>query len=451
MTFRSRIALALLLALPATAGLAAVPERLSGDVRIVRPERLAPPGAFGETRVARLFPRRLARHERLAPGDTLHLGPDANLSWRLSDGRQALVRGPATARINGDLSPQIVSGLVWCGRGPMPQISLAWEPAVPVPGTIARLVASGSAEVISARTGSGQLLHPDSPTAAGWRRSALIALARTDWRREFRQRVEITTRDGVWQYVAVLPVRAQAGTALDRDGIFGRQDSLAAFSAGWQAAPPFAWRGTVLFSGERTNWQPGSARTAAASFPPWSQSTSGGFRLPPDKMALLGDKAGIQRENAIHWQATAFDTPERFWRGNFIIPAWQRYSSPFSEERSIVGLGSGVHLGIDIAAPFAVAVAAPNAGIVRFAGMTTLCGNNLIIDHGRQVFTKIMHMASIAVASGQRIERGQFLGMVGTTGLSTGPHIHWEMLVAGVRVDPEAWTALGLDGLPERR
>jgi murein DD-endopeptidase MepM/ murein hydrolase activator NlpD len=66
-------------------------------------------------------------------------------------------------------------------------------------------------------------------------------------------------------------------------------------------------------------------------------------------------------------------------------------------------------------------------------------GNAVVIDHGRGVLTGYWHMQAIKVKVGERVETGQMLGEVGTTGLSTGPHLHWEMRVNGVAVDPMQW------------
>jgi murein DD-endopeptidase MepM/ murein hydrolase activator NlpD len=67
----------------------------------------------------------------------------------------------------------------------------------------------------------------------------------------------------------------------------------------------------------------------------------------------------------------------------------------------------------------------------------------VIIDHGAGVFTGYHHMALIDVAIGQGVAVGQQVGAVGRTGLATGPHLHWELIVAGVNVDPMLWTVEG--------
>jgi murein DD-endopeptidase MepM/ murein hydrolase activator NlpD len=83
---------------------------------------------------------------------------------------------------------------------------------------------------------------------------------------------------------------------------------------------------------------------------------------------------------------------------------------------------------------------APAAGIVVMAEPLEVRGNVVILDHGLGVFTGFWHLSRIDVTPGQTVERGAVVGLVGNTGLSTGPHLHWEMRVRGVPVDPLQWT-----------
>ena len=84
-------------------------------------------------------------------------------------------------------------------------------------------------------------------------------------------------------------------------------------------------------------------------------------------------------------------------------------------------------------------VVAPNNGIIRFSGHTVLCGKNVIIDHGQYLFSKIFHLSRLLVRKGQYVRKGQVIGLCGSTGISTGPHIHWEMWVGSTKIDPNSW------------
>ncbi len=106
--------------------------------------------------------------------------------------------------------------------------------------------------------------------------------------------------------------------------------------------------------------------------------------------------------------------------------------SPFHE-------GIKFHEGIDIAAPTGTLIHAPADGIVTFAGWERGYGNLIIINHGYGLSTRYGHCADILVKKGQRVKRGQVIGTVGATGRATGPHLHYEVRVNGVPVNPRKY------------
>lgn len=137
----------------------------------------------------------------------------------------------------------------------------------------------------------------------------------------------------------------------------------------------------------------------------------------------------------------------RLWQGNWQIPLelggdiW--VSGYFGEERSFNGgPRGGHHGGTDIAAPATTPVRATNRGVVALSMLGSIRGNVVAVDHGTGIVSSYGHMSAANVSAGQTVERGDILGFVGSTGLSTGPHLHWEMSVAGVLVDGLRW----LDG-----
>jgi murein DD-endopeptidase MepM/ murein hydrolase activator NlpD len=95
-----------------------------------------------------------------------------------------------------------------------------------------------------------------------------------------------------------------------------------------------------------------------------------------------------------------------------------------------------MHEGIDIAAPSGTAIRAAAAGTVIYAGWLGGYGNLVVIDHGNGLATAYGHQSSLAAGSGQAVAQGQVIGYVGSTGHSTGPHLHFEVRVNGVPVDP---------------
>ena len=112
-------------------------------------------------------------------------------------------------------------------------------------------------------------------------------------------------------------------------------------------------------------------------------------------------------------------------------------SSPFGHRKSPGGIGSKYHKGIDIAFPTGTHVLACEAGKVEVAGWNGGFGKCIIISHGGGLKTVYGHLSRINVTKGQRVVRGQFIGEVGSTGNSTGPHLHLGVSVNGSYVDPQ--------------
>lgn len=94
------------------------------------------------------------------------------------------------------------------------------------------------------------------------------------------------------------------------------------------------------------------------------------------------------------------------------------------------------HSGVDIAAPFGTTIRAAGDGIVFHAGPDSSYGNEALIDHGNGLTTKYCHLRTLNVVIGQEVSRGQIIGTVGMTGRTTGPHLHYEVLVDGTPVNP---------------
>ena len=117
--------------------------------------------------------------------------------------------------------------------------------------------------------------------------------------------------------------------------------------------------------------------------------------------------------------------------------------SNFAETRTYVYDGktvdTQVHFGFDLASTKHSPVPAANAGQVAFTGPLTIYGNTVIVDHGLGLQTLYAHLSSIDVKVGDAITKGQSLGRTGTTGLATGDHLHFEVLVSGVSVTPIEW------------
>jgi murein DD-endopeptidase MepM/ murein hydrolase activator NlpD len=130
------------------------------------------------------------------------------------------------------------------------------------------------------------------------------------------------------------------------------------------------------------------------------------------------------------------------------VPAGVRTSSRFGP-RSDPFLGTArLHSGLDFAGPTGTPVIATGAGVVLSAGWGGGYGNLIQVDHGNGVVTRYAHLSEIKAAPGQPVSRGQIIGLVGSTGRSTGPHLHYETRMSGEAADPmdfmDAGALLGL-------
>jgi len=122
--------------------------------------------------------------------------------------------------------------------------------------------------------------------------------------------------------------------------------------------------------------------------------------------------------------------------GTFSWPVTGTITSPFGWRTNPFGGGPEFHQGLDIAAPMGTTVTAAAAGTVIMAQWYGGYGNYILIDHGGGYSTGYGHLSAIYVSTGQSVARGQAIGAVGSTGQSTGPHLHFEVRIAGKPVDP---------------
>ena len=120
-------------------------------------------------------------------------------------------------------------------------------------------------------------------------------------------------------------------------------------------------------------------------------------------------------------------------------PVTGTITSPFGWRQNPFGGGPDFHPGLDIAAPMGTTITAAAAGTVIMAQWYGGYGNYILIDHGGGISTGYGHMSAIYVAKGQVVKRGQAIGAVGSTGASTGPHLHFEVRRDGKPIDPTPW------------
>ena len=131
----------------------------------------------------------------------------------------------------------------------------------------------------------------------------------------------------------------------------------------------------------------------------------------------------------------------RAWTAPFAAAARGRVTSPFGTPRQYTPVTPiSYHTGIDYGSPGGTPIYAVNNGEVAFVGKYVVRGNITVLNHGLGVYTAYLHQSKVLVRVGQKVARGQKIGEVGTTGLSTAPHLHLEFRLRGVAVSPLEWT-----------
>ncbi len=162
----------------------------------------------------------------------------------------------------------------------------------------------------------------------------------------------------------------------------------------------------------------------------------------------VNDKDIPKGERAFFNHQYKLNRPLQLWNGPFLQPVYPArggHISKFGAYRIYRARGrnrSGYHQGLDIAKPLGTPIYAANHGIIVIAKRFGARGNSVVIDHGGGIYSVHYHLSKIVARKGMFVRKGQLIGLVGTTGVSTGPHLHWEIRVHGVSVNPVQWKSL---------
>lgn len=188
---------------------------------------------------------------------------------------------------------------------------------------------------------------------------------------------------------------------------------------------------------------PGDAFGTGGGMPedkePWKQNAGDDLDLITrirGQVRLLTSTSESQKANLetllsyLNSQRKLFDfTPS-------ICPAHGHITSRFGYRKSPIDGHREIHKGIDIGAPRGTPIMAAADGVVIFAGRKSSFGRTIIIDHGRGLTTRYAHCSKILKKIGQRVKKGDTIALMGSTGRSTGPHLHYEVRVNGMALDP---------------
>lgn len=211
-----------------------------------------------------------------------------------------------------------------------------------------------------------------------------------------------------------------------------------------------------LFHGRQTSKSSGLASGALIAPAPETALSPAGFQTSLDQLNQLKTSAlngNAQRAIAMTWTTSPVDRfspsgpagfgPDMPISGSSptLWPVVGPITSPFGErEDPILGAGEGeFHKGLDISAPYGTPIHATAPGVIMMAGHGNGYGTEVMIDHGNGVRTIYGHMSGLHCTAGEQVVRGQVIGFVGHSGRTTGNHVHYEVRVHDVPVNPHKY------------
>jgi len=158
--------------------------------------------------------------------------------------------------------------------------------------------------------------------------------------------------------------------------------------------------------------------------------------LPKGMVELSPEnEARVERELKLTNSIWPNDTG-RVWNGGFLNPREGKIATLFGVRRFMNKIPKNPHTGVDVEAEEGDSVHAPNSGVVALVDDLYYSGNSVVLDHGQGLFTMFFHLSKVLVKQGQQVKKGDVIALVGSTGRSTGAHLHWGVRMQGARVDP---------------
>lgn len=156
---------------------------------------------------------------------------------------------------------------------------------------------------------------------------------------------------------------------------------------------------------------------------------------------------GVKEADRAVSEALYTRSEKRHWSGAWDLPSRGRLSTGFGVRRLRNGRPVGRHHGADISAAAGVPINAPAAGVIALTGTFPKYGKCVVVDHGAGVTSLYLHMSRIDVKKGAPVDKGDRLGLIGSTGASTGPHLHWGVYACGRAVQPLQFVKLAERGV----
>ncbi|WP_135555718.1 M23 family metallopeptidase [Paenibacillus cymbidii] len=153
--------------------------------------------------------------------------------------------------------------------------------------------------------------------------------------------------------------------------------------------------------------------------------------------AMKQDTARIAADQAKIDAARSKSAPEFLFTQPFVKPIDGILTTPYGYTRYVNGKYDSSHMALDLAAKEGTPIQATNDGVVALADTLYLTGNSIYLDHGMGLFSQYAHMSKLLVKTGDKVKRGDIIGLVGTTGFSTGPHLHFTFWAHNVQANPD--------------
>lgn len=161
------------------------------------------------------------------------------------------------------------------------------------------------------------------------------------------------------------------------------------------------------------------------------------FRVPKEMEALEPPTLKrVRQESKKMREIFSRSSRQPLWQGRWIRPLPGKVVSPFGCKTIINNLERSPHSGVDLRAPHGTPIRAPNRGRVVLAEDHFFGGLSMVIDHGGQIHSMYFHLSDASVAVGKVVEKGEIIGFSGSSGRTTGPHLHFGIRLNGNRVNP---------------
>lgn len=166
--------------------------------------------------------------------------------------------------------------------------------------------------------------------------------------------------------------------------------------------------------------------------------------LPKEKVFLSPEDTERAEREEERLRSLWMSMTGRLWEGRFLLPLEHGISTVFGTKRMMNQKVTSIHKGVDIRGKGGDRVTASNKGRVVLAEELFFGGNTVILDHGQGIFTMYMHLSSFNITLGDLVSTGDVIGSVGSSGRSSGPHLHFGVKVQGISVNPVSFVKLTL-------